>query len=267
MPRDGSMRKRLASSFGRALRVAAPARNLDVRPSDTFLTSYPRSGNTWVRFLIANLLHPREDIQWTDVQEVIPDIYKVARRTIDRLPDPRLLKSHEYFDPRYPRVIYVVRDPRDVAVSYFHFQAKVGLLTQDAHIATFVRLFLDGSVDGFGTWAEHVESWLSTRGDTGSFLLIRYEDLLAEPLRTLTQIAEFLHLDANEESMVMANELSTLERVKAAERAVAHEGLPASSSVTFARTGRSGSWREELPADLADAITSTFGKTMKKVHY
>ena len=45
------------------------------------------------------------------------------------LPRPRVLKSHESFQPHYPSVIYIVRDPRDVAVSYYHHAMKWGNVT------------------------------------------------------------------------------------------------------------------------------------------
>ena len=44
-----------------------------------------------------------------------------------RLPRPRILKSHECFQPQYPRIIYIVRDPRDICVSFYHPNLKWGI--------------------------------------------------------------------------------------------------------------------------------------------
>src|ERR1700685_1517671 len=96
-------------------------RNLAVYPDDTFLVSFPRSGNTWIRFLIANLLNPGIEVSFTNIERLIPDTASKSSRTMKREARPRIIKSHEYFDVRYPKVIYIVRDPRDVALSYYDF--------------------------------------------------------------------------------------------------------------------------------------------------
>jgi hypothetical protein len=99
-------------------------RTLAVRPDDTFIVSYPRSGNTWTRFLVANLLHPAEPATFANIERWVPDTEAQSSRYMRSIPSPRTIKSHSYFDPRYPRVIYVVRDPRDVVLSYYDFSRK-----------------------------------------------------------------------------------------------------------------------------------------------
>src|SRR5262250_812152 len=99
-------------------------RNFPVFPDDVFIVSYPKSGNTWTRFLIANLLYPEKHPDFSNINLVIPDPEALSKRTLAKLPRPRILKSHQYFDPRYLRIIYVVRDPRDVLLSQYHFHMK-----------------------------------------------------------------------------------------------------------------------------------------------
>src|SRR5437868_14217489 len=95
-------------------------RNLTVLPDDIFLVSYPRSGNTWTRFLIGNLIHQDEPVTFANIESRIPEIYFNPDHRMRRLPRPRILKSHECFQPHYRQIIYIVRDPRDVAVSFYH---------------------------------------------------------------------------------------------------------------------------------------------------
>src|SRR5438874_11935634 len=104
-----------------------------VYPDDVFLVSYPKSGNTWVRFLIANLI---SDIPVTflNIEQRIPSIYILPDRALRAMPKPRVLKSHECFVPRYRNVIYIVRDPRDVAVSYYHYNLKKRVLPPDCSL-------------------------------------------------------------------------------------------------------------------------------------
>jgi len=85
-------------------------RNFGIYPDDTFVVSYPKSGNTWTRFLLANLVYCNEDITFSNIERKIPDPSMVTRADLERVPRPRIVKSHEYFDPRYKRVIYIVLD-------------------------------------------------------------------------------------------------------------------------------------------------------------
>src|SRR5437868_10954354 len=101
---------------------AVAGRNVFVFPDDVFIVSFPRSGNTWTRFLVGNLISQNEPISFVNVESRIPDIYLHSQESLCRMSRPRVLKSHEPFDPRYKKVIYVVRDPRDVAVSRYHFR-------------------------------------------------------------------------------------------------------------------------------------------------
>src|SRR5438046_5865734 len=102
------------AGLNRMLCLQRPGRNFSVYADDTFLVSYPRSGNTWTRFLIANLLHPEIEVGFANIESLVPDTAALSSRTLKRVSRPRVLKSHQYFDPRYTNVVYVVRDPRDV---------------------------------------------------------------------------------------------------------------------------------------------------------
>src|SRR5215469_11705139 len=99
-------------------------RGATVYPDDVFLVSYPRSGNTWTRFLLGNLIDQKIPVSFSNIESRIPEIYFNPDRFLRQLPRPRMLKSHECFQPHYPHVIYIVRDPRDVAISFYHHTVK-----------------------------------------------------------------------------------------------------------------------------------------------
>ena len=73
---------RLRVALGRSVRVAA--RELTVFPSDVFLVSYPRSGNTWFRFLVANALHPETEVSFASIPRLVPDIYDLPDSALRR---------------------------------------------------------------------------------------------------------------------------------------------------------------------------------------
>src|SRR4051794_3610937 len=102
---------RLSYAWRAAFGLNPAGRRLTVLPDDIFIVSYPRSGNTWTRFLIGNLLSPNSPVTFANVESRIPEIYLCTDQQLRELAKPRIMKSHEYFDPRYKKIIYLVRDP------------------------------------------------------------------------------------------------------------------------------------------------------------
>ena len=184
------------------LGIAPPGPDLAVYADDTFLTAYPKSGNTWTRFLVGNLIHEDGPVTFLNIPEIIPHIDVKSNRFFKTMPRARVINCHEPFNPRYKRVIYVVRDPRDVAVSLYHFQRKRRVIEDKYPIESFITRFLAGEnvrPDRMGSWAENVTSWLAVRQNSPGFLLLRYEDLLENPERELAEVASFLGIKASPE--------------------------------------------------------------------
>src|ERR1700722_14301077 len=152
-------------------------RNFAVYPDDTFVVSYPRSGNTWTRFLIANLIHPDKNVSFANIEQLIPDTASQSSLALKRTPRPRIIKTHEYFDHRYPKTIYIVRDPRDIALSYYDFQRRSRQIEDGYELERYVDDFVSGRLNSadWGTWGENVASWVYPRGQRKEFLLLRYE--------------------------------------------------------------------------------------------
>src|SRR6266536_2973223 len=164
---------------GRLITGRHPAgRGVTVFPDDVFLVSYPRSGNTWTRFLLGNLIEQNEPVTFLNVESRIPEIYFNQDRVLRQLPRPRMLKSHECFQPHYPRVLYLVRDPRDVAISFYHHNVKARNIPDGYPMDRFVPRFIAGEFDPkFGCWRDNVLSWIALRGEHPGFLMLRYEDM------------------------------------------------------------------------------------------
>jgi Sulfotransferase domain len=206
-PRRSQRRRQLLMRGGRTLTVF---------DDDTFIASYPRSGNTWVRFLVANLLNQDDPASSEYVGARVPDTYRVPDGKLVKLPQPRFLKTHEPFHPLLPRVIYVLRDPRDVAPSYLHFLKSRNRIPDSMTLDAFLRRFVEGRL-GFGSWRDHVTEWITVRAGDPDFLLVRYERLVQDAEAELERIAAFAGIPADEGAIRRAVERSSLESMQALE--------------------------------------------------
>jgi hypothetical protein len=262
--------RRGVSAVKRALGLKPPGRELAVFPDDTFLVSFPKSGNTWARFLLANVLRPGEVIDFSNVNEIIPGPDVTPHRELLRMKRPRVVKSHQYFDPRYPRIIYIVRDPRDVAVSQYHFQRKRRLFGDDYAIEEFVARFVAGETCDYASWGEHAASWISTRGGHPGFLLIRYEDMLQDAARELTRMAEFVGANVSAEIISQAVGRCSAEKMRALEKSQAQLFAITKDTrqdVPFVRAAKSGGWRSSLPQSAVAQIESAWAPLMRHLGY
>ena len=259
---------RVSDVLFRTLRIE---RDITIFDDDVFLTSYPRSGNTWTRFLVGNLVHQEEPVTFLNVERLVPDMYKHSDRTLRNLPRPRILKSHECFDPRYKRIIYVVRDPRDVAISNYHWERKQRAMADSYTIEEFVPRWMEPMVwPRLGSWGEHVTSWMCTREGKAGFLLLRYEDMLAQPEKELEKVARLLGIDPVPERLKRAAELSSADRMRRLEKDQGSKWVQTRytrQDKQFVRKADSGDWRTKLPAASVQAIEGAWGEIMKALGY
>ena len=247
-------------------------RNFAVYRDDTFVVSYPRSGNTWTRFLIANLIFPGENVTFNNIERLIPDTSSQSNRALKRTPRPRIIKTHQYFDHRYGRMIYIVRDPRDVALSYYDFHRKYRQIADDYPLGTWVEEFVAGKLisSDWGSWGENVASWLYTRGQNPDFLLLRYEDMIEQTPRELARIARHLRIEVTPEQLNAVIEKSSAQRMRELEKLEENQWVATKKhrkDIPFVRAAGAGGWRSKLPAPCIAKIESTWGSLMKTLGY
>jgi hypothetical protein len=259
---------RVNDVFLRRLRIE---RDITIFPDDIFLTSYPRSGNTWTRFLVGNLVHIEEPVTFLNVERLVPDMYKHSDSYLRRLARPRILKSHEVFDPRYRKVIYILRDPRDVAVSNYHWEMKQRSVREKDPIENFVPRWIEGNYwDRLGNWGEHVTSWLSTRQGDDGFVTLRYENLIEDAAQELAKAAALLGIEATRERLARAVELSSRDRMRELEAKQGKKWVQTRytrQDKPFVRRASSGDWKSALPASSVAEIERAWGDIMSAVGY
>jgi hypothetical protein len=251
-------------------------RGATIFPDDVYLVSYPRSGNTWTRFLLGNLLYP-DPATFSNIESRVAEIYFNPDHVLRRLPRPRLLKSHEAFHPNYPRVICIVRDPRDVAVSFYHHNVKAKNIPDGYPMDEFIPRFIRAEFDPWwGSWADNVMSWIAMRQGSSNFLWMRYEDMQENPQGRLLQIARFLEqagfgsIDISPEKLAQAVKLSSPERMRSLEKEATKSYAQLKNTrqdKPFVRSAKAGGWKLALSCESVGLIEEMWGATMQKLGY
>ena len=166
-------------------------------PGDVFISTYPKCGTTWMQNIVWLILHRGEALTAADrMAEVIPHLEEVGRVGVERLSEPRVVKTHLPFDmcPHHPEALYlyVARNPFDCAVSFYHHTK--GFVQHydfaEGNFDDYFECFIRGEVD-FGDYFENVLSWFRHRRDS-NLLFVTYEELKADLERAVIRIAAFL---------------------------------------------------------------------------
>ncbi|MEA5125691.1 sulfotransferase domain-containing protein [Xanthomonas floridensis] len=264
-----------------------------------WLASYPKSGNTWVRCLIASLrnggaamhldalapaLPNAASRAWlerhlaVDISDLTPAELHLLRGTAYRrcaLQALSVLKVHDSYDPTlFPAaatlgIVYIVRDPRDVAPSWadhagIDLDAAIRQLGESATtLSDTLSRYRPQARQRFGSWSEHVASWLHAPGRR---LLVRYEDLLANPLQETARLARFLGLSTEPAHIAHAVAACRFEVLRDSEE---RHGFAERQhgQARFFRQGRAGAWRTTLSAPQAARVLAHHGPTMAWLGY
>lgn len=258
--------------FARTVQTAVRARGLT--PADVVAASYPRSGSTWLRFVIADIASQGTDVDFLNIADLSAPLgsHRDAPALIDGR--GRFIKTHESFRA-FPwftaRGLYLVRDGRDVAVSLYHWLRRWNVYR--GPFEDYLPAFLHGRVVNYGSWQEHVASWQGAAARrSGSIVVLRYEDLLgsdgAEILRhTLVQIG----WDVPAEVVELAMKRNVFEKMKQkGADADAHGTSPrkqADTSVPVVRKGSVGQWREVFSDDQTRMFKDAAGRSLERSGY
>lgn len=163
---------------------------------DLIVSSYPKTGTTWVEYIMLQILHRGEKFP-TMVElnhKLIPFMERTGAAAAEKMDPPRLIKFHMPFHlipyNKKARYIYVVRNPKDVAVSYYHFRRSMG--DDDVSFEDFFEYFMSGEIP-FGDYLQHMASWIRNKKD--NVFIICYEKLHKDRRNEILRIAKFLGED------------------------------------------------------------------------
>ena len=198
------------------------------------------------------------------LDSVLPDIHEDPSISEEAL-SPRFIKSHMPFVPEYGRVVYLARGERDVAVSYYYWHMRQGVLAPESPFGVFLQSFNRGSIP-FGSWSQHAESWLENA--PSEFLVSRYEDQREDPTQGLLRIVEFAGLEVDPSLAQLAVSRSSIGTWRAAEASVGELAPPESESGSlFARSGTVGQFTDHFTEGEMDESLTVHGAALRRLRY
>lgn len=261
---DLVLRTRMALNSTVARRPLVRFRHRGLTRRDVMLAAYPKSGSTWLRFLIAQLA-TGDDLGFAEMKALIPITGDQPGAPAVLPQGGRLVKTHEAYHRVYHRAVYLVRDVRDVALSYYYHALRQG--TYEGSLDAFLPRFLEGKLDGYRAWDVHVASWLdSPLQERGDLAVVRYEDLKADPAATLKRAADFLGLPAAPSALETAVQRSALDVLKAKEQATDVLKVQR-TDIPVVRKGGSGGWRAVFTDAQQAAFAARLGPTLERLGY
>ena len=225
------------------------SRTFPTRSGDISIASFPKSGTTWVLYVVLLITQQgkipegkslKESYLWPEFDRSLFDMDEKQ----PQLPLPRLLKSHGPYSMAVggePEVnpckfIYVARNPKDLVVSFFHFSQS--FKRYKGPWAHFLKVFMNGK-GVWGDWFNHINSWWQHRHDD-NILFLWYEELQQDYDSQVHKIADFLGYPLSPELLVLIKDKTAFNEMRV-------NYLPdKNESTKFFRKGKVGSGTEEF---------------------
>jgi hypothetical protein len=233
----------------------------DFRATDVLIVGYPKSGNTWMQYLIAGAVYRIDVTSAPDalIQDLVPDVH--FQRFFKPYFPVTFFKSHFLPRPDYRKVVYLIRDGRDAMVSYLHYIE--GLTGEKIDFLKLIQ-----AKEGLfpSKWHEHVEQW-TANPHRAEMITVRYEDLKRDTVGELRRICDFAGVPQEQAVLENAAAQSSFSSMKKREQTFAWENPQIPKSKQFVRRGEVGSHKDEMPAAVIEAFLAEAGNTLRKTGY
>ncbi|XP_063076607.1 cytosolic sulfotransferase 3-like [Engraulis encrasicolus] len=254
--------------------------NFQTRPDDILIATYPKAGTTWVSYIL-DLLYFGKDMperQTTlPIYERVPflefavPVMPTGTELADALPtSPRLIKTHlpvqlvpNGFWEKNCRMVYVARNAKDNAVSYYHFDRMNQVQPEPGDWSTYIENFMQGKTV-FGPWYDHVTGWWEKKQTHSNILYLFYEDLIEDTSRELERLCSFLGLSTS---------LEERERIRGGVQFDAMKANPMANYSTipvmdfkispFMRKGKVGDWKNHFTVAQNEKFVEHYKERMK----
>lgn len=239
-----------------------------LRADDILISSFPKVGSTFTRFVLANLVNLQyqvtDKVNFHNLNSIMPELgHENMKKPWEYSSYPRFVKTHDRFNSKFKKVaniLYIIRDPRDTMISYHSYANARKSMNAPVDFNDFV---LDKK-HGMPALNKHFEKYFDHTA-----LIFKYEDLMTKPVECFDQfLNDLLKLNIADDVIEKAVALSRPERVKKEEE---ETGRPTASKFNsqykFIRNAGINQWQEEMDPLVAELIMKNTSQLFLQLGY
>ncbi|XP_071957080.1 sulfotransferase 1A3-like isoform X2 [Antedon mediterranea] len=254
-------------------------KTFEVREDDVWLITYRKSGNTWVQEIITVLfcgcdftkrgeMDPKKRVSFVDLLK--PGMTEFVHVTAAKKPSPRIMTTHlqsrhmpREIITKKPKIVYVARNPKDIAVSLYYFHKSNKLLKTFELWEEYFQAFYDGDLVG-GSWFEMNLYWWNRRNDD-NVLFLKYEDMKEDLASAIVKISEFLGWPVPEGKLEDVVKHCSFGQMKTNPILYWHteSAILDDSKSPFMRKGLVGDWKNYFTVSQNEAFDKLYEEKMK----
>ncbi|KAM9032639.1 sulfotransferase 2A1-like [Sarcophilus harrisii] len=246
----------------------------ELQDEDVVIVAYPKSGTHWMIHILS-LIYSKGDPTWV---KSVPSWKrspwietKLNMEMVKNKANSHLFTSHlpahlfpkSYFTSK-AKILYVVRNPRDVLVSLYHLKNHIPSYPLCPSFEHFFEDFLQGNVP-LGSWFDHIKGWLSMR-NSEKFLFLTYEELHQNLKVSVENICQFLGKELSEEEINSVMENASFQVMKnhilENKKLIPVENME-SIKIMMMRKGICGEWKNHFTVTQKETFNEQYQEKMK----
>ncbi|CAG5120022.1 unnamed protein product [Candidula unifasciata] len=226
--------------------------SLKIREDDVVLAGYLKTGTHWVWEILRMLLAGSTEV--SDAEKDQGMIEQTEQSVLDAMPSPRVLNTH---------IVYLTRNPKDVAVSLYHHHKKLqDYYCYDGTFENYLHLFVEGKVD-YGSWFKHIKNWsVAARQSDLMVLEVNYEDMSKNPTEQIQRMAAFLDLNPSDDLINSIKSECSLDRMRDKK---GKYDLDAEGKSIMYRKGQVGDWKNYFNDTTNSWFDAVYQKEMAAI--